>query len=244
LHKMIRCDIKKLSRGFDKIMLAVNIPTLTAFSALGIIYFAIIRRMNVPHDFFKLYITCFFLTFAYSFTVSLLTAIIANTRLSGHKKYTYIEILGEQMVISDYVHTSSDDSGRTHHRRMWVFDLSDVEQVTCNGRRVIVKGKARFFEAPARWLTYSSTESGKADFDYWWYSENGGKEVTQASIKDTYFYSERIAQRIIFCSEKQKQRVLRRQEFRQRMLDIAARRRTRKKPKERVFRGYEIERKF
>lgn len=244
MHKMIHSDGKKLSRGFDKLMLAVNIPSLTAVTALSIIYLLIIRRTKVPDDFFRLYITCFFVTCAYSFTVSVIVAVITNLRLSGHRKYTYIEILGEQMVISRYVRSSAGEKGLTIYRRLWVMDLSNVEQVTCTGRRVIVKGKARYFEAPASWLDYSCTESGRAEFDYHWYDEYGGEEVSAASFPDSFFYAERVAQRIIFCSEKQKRREIRRKEFRQRMLEIAAQRRARKKPKERVFRGYEIERKF
>ena len=60
MHKMIHSDKQKLSRGFDKLMLAVNIPSLTAVTALSIIYLLIIRRTGVPNDFFRLYITCFF----------------------------------------------------------------------------------------------------------------------------------------------------------------------------------------
>ncbi|MGN1100838.1 MAG: hypothetical protein ACI4RG_01505 [Huintestinicola sp.] len=244
MHKMIHSDKQKLSHGFDKIMLAVNVPSLTAVTALSIIYLLILRRTGVPDDFFKLYITCFFITCAYSFTVSVIVAVIANLRLAGHMKYTYIEILGEQMVISRYVRSSAGEKGLTVYRRLWVMDLENVEQVTCTGRRVIIKGKARYFEAPAGWLDYSCTENGRAEFDYHWYDEYGGEEVSQASFPDSFFYAERVAQRIIFCSEKQKRREIRRREFRQRMLEIAARRRARKKPKERVFRGYEIERKF
>lgn len=241
---MIHSDEKKLSRGFDKLMLAVNIPSLTAVSALSIIYLIIIRRTAVPDDFFRLYITCFFVTCAYSFTVSVIVTVITNLRLKGHRNYTYIEILGEQMIISRYVRSSAGEKGLIAYRRLWVMNLSDVEQVTCTRNKVIVKGKARFFEAPAKWLDYSCTENGRAEFDYHWYDEYGGREVAQAAFPDSFFYAERIAQRIIFCSEKQKKREIRRREFRQHMLEIAARRRTRKKPKERVFRGYEIDRNF
>lgn len=243
MHKMIHCDVKKLSHGFDRLMFAVNIPSLTAMAALSMIYLLIIRR-GVPDDFFRLFIACFFITCAYSFAVSLLVMVISNLRLAGHKKYTYIEILGEQLVVSRYVRSSAGDNGLTAYRRLWVMDLGDVEQVTCRRDSVIIKGKARFFEEPAMWLDYECTENGRADFDYGWYNEYGGTTVTQAAFPDSFFYAERIAQRIIFCSEKQKKREIRRREFRQRMLEIAAQRRTRKKPKERVFRGYEIERNF
>ncbi|MBQ5331701.1 MAG: hypothetical protein J6K92_00350 [Oscillospiraceae bacterium] len=244
MHKMFRCDNKKLSRGFDKIMLAVNIPSLTAIAALSIIYLLIIKRVSVPDDFFRLFITCFFFTCAYSFAVSVIVAVIANLRLTGHRKYTYIEIAGEQLVISRYVYTSSGDRGLTDFRRLWVMNLSDVEQVTCTRSRIIIQGKGRFFEAPAEWLDYSAGNSGKIDFDYWWYDEYGGSEVSSASFPDSFFYAENIAQRIILHSERQKKREIRKSEFRKRMLEIAAQRRTRKKPKERVFRGYEIERNF
>ena len=244
MHKIFHSDGKKLSRGFDKIMLAVNIPSLTAMAALSIIYLLIIRRVSVPDDFFRLFITCFFITCAYSFTVSVIVAVIANLRLRGHRKYTYIEIAGEQLVISRYVYTSSGDRGFTDFRRLWVMNLSDVEQVTCTRSRIIIQGKGRFFEAPAEWLDYSAGSSGKIDFDYWWYDEYGGSAVSSASFPDSFFYAEHIAQRIILHSERQKKREIRRNELRARRLQIAAQRRARKKPKERVFRGYEIERNF
>ncbi len=245
MHKMFHSSKKLIGRRFDRIMLWAALPAAAA--ALILVVISLMIRYSgggVPD---KLYVTIFaalYCTAAYAFVVSLIYGIIAGRKLEGHEKYSYIEILGQDMVVSEYTGSARIDGELMHYRRLWVMNLSDVEQVTCTRTRFKISGRARKFEQRADRLDYVSDDFGHIDFDNWQLN-SGGEEVTRIDIRDNYFYAESIARRIIYCSEKQKQREIRRAEFRQRMLEIArSGRKTRKKPKERVFRGYEIERNF
>lgn len=245
MHKMIRSSGRIIGRRFDRILFAFNIPSLTVAAALLIISRLIMARMEIPDGFYGIYFAAVYIAVAYSFAVTLVITVNANMRLRGHEKYTYMEIFDSQMVVSEYVSTVYFQGKFHDYRRLWVINLADIEQVTCTRSRIVIKSKARLIEQRADWLEYSE-EDGRISFDYWWYNDYGGELVETAEFADNYFYAERAAQRIIFCSQKQKEREVRRSEFRKRMLEIAGRSRTerRKKPKERVFRGYEIERKF
>lgn len=245
MHKMIRSSQRRIGRRYDRILFAFNIPSLTVAAALLIISRLIMARMEIPDGFYEIYFGAVYIAVAYSFAVTLAVTVRANMRLRGHGKYTYMEIFESQMIVSEYVSTVFFGGKFHDYRRLWIINLSDIEQVTCTRNKVIIKSKARFMEQRADWLDYSE-EDGKVSFDFWWYDDYGGEKVETVEFADNYFYVERAAQRIIFCSQKQKEREIRRSEFRKRMLEIAGRSRTerRKKPKERVFRGYEIERKF
>ena len=243
MHKMIRCDMRKISRRYDLMLAAANIPSATAAAVLVIISQLIISNTRVPDDFYKLFSAVLYAAAAYAFAVTLVITVNANIKLRGHRKYTYMEFTGDQLIVSEFI-SSAVLYGQLHdYIRIYVINLADVEQVTCTRSKVIIKSAARRIEQRSDWLEYTC-EEGRACFSYWWYNENGGDKVNSVEFADNYHYAERAAQRIIFCSQKLKERELRRAEFRRRMLEIAGRKRTRKKPKERVFRGYEIERKF
>lgn len=245
MHKMIRSAERSISARFRKALIAFNIPSAASAVVLIVTSLVIIPNMSVPGELYKMFFAMLYITAAYSFAVTLIISIIATLRLRGHEKYTYMEILGEQMVVSEYAQTVFNDRELTDYRRLWVFNLSDVEQVKCTRTKVIIKAKARKMEQRADWLSYTADEMGRAVFDYRWFNFGGSEDVDSIEIRDNYFYAERAAQRIIFCSERQREREFRREEFRRRMLEIAGRpRKGRRKKKERVFRGYEIERKF
>ncbi len=245
MHKLIRCSERKISRRYNLLLLALNIPSITAAAVLAVISLLIIRNFYIPDELFGIFFTVLYCASLYSFAVTLMISAVATVKINGHKKYTYMEILGEQMIVSEYTSTVYEHDGFVDYRRIWLINLADVEQVTCTRNKIIIKGAARRIEQRADWLEYSSDELGRVDFDYWWYNDNGGDSIHSVEFKDNYTYAERAAQRIIFCSAKQKDYQLRRDEFRKRMLEIAGRKnKGRKKKKERIFRGYEIERKF
>lgn len=245
MHKLIKCDLRKIGRRYDILLLGLNIPSITAAAVLLIVSRLILIKMEAPSDFYEIFFGVLYAAAAYAFLVTLAVTIFANRRIGGSKRNTYIEILGEQLILSEYISTAVIDGKKYDYKRLWIINLADISEVVCTRNKITVKGKARRIEERADCLGYTE-QSGRAVFDYWWYTENGGSIFKSAEIKDDYFYAERIAQRIIFCSERQKKREIQRAEFRRRMLEIAGRRGTnrRKKPKERVFRGYEIERKF
>lgn len=245
MHKLIKCDLRKIGRKYDLLMLAVNIPSIAAALVLLCVSRLVIIPLKAPADFYKIFFGILYAAALYAFAVTAAAAIAANKKINGCKRNTYIEILGTQLILSEYISTAVIYGEKYDYKRLWIINLADISEVVCTKNKIIVKGRARRIEERSDRLAYAE-ESGRAAFDYWWYSENGGEILMSAEIKDDYFYSERIAQRIIFCSERQKKREIQRAEFRRRMLEIAGRKGAgrKKKPRERVFRGYEIERKF
>lgn len=242
---MIRASSRVISRRYSKLIMLLNIPSVTMAGALWVISALVLENMDAPAEVYRIFAGVLYLTAAYAFLTTLLVTAAQNRSLRGHGKYTYIEILGEQMIVSEYVSSVWGADGVIDYKRLWVVPLSEVEQVTCTERKMIIKAKARFIEDRADWLCYTPDGQGRADFDHWYFSR-GGRQVEQIEIRDNYFYAEAAARRIIFDSEKQKARELRRDEFRRRMLEVAARNKPgrRRRKKERVFRGYDIERKF
>lgn len=248
MHKMIRCDSKSLDRHYDKLIFLFNLPSLSLAAALFLVNKLVMSNMAVPDELYRAFFLVLLIAAAYSFTATLLLSVRSTLQLRGNKKYTYIEIIGQQLVISRYLSTVYESRKLHDYRRISLMELADVEEVDCIKNRVIIKGKARHIEGRADWLDYEITDAGRIDFDYWWFNDNGGTVTDNTEFRDVYFYIERIAQRIIFCSEKQKAREIRREEFRRRMLEAAGKSREnrRKKSAKRVFRGYEpeMERRF
>lgn len=244
MHKMIRTDSRIISRRYNRLMPALNLPSLAAAAVLLVFSLLIIPNLSVSSEIYVIFFKVLYIACAYSFAVTFIIALIANRKINGHRKYSYIEILEQELVVSEYAGTANINGKKVDYCRRWVMKLSDVSEIICGRKTIRIKGRARAMEQRADWLCYSDDGNGKAVFDYWWYNEGGSKEVNEIEIKDNYLYAERAAQRILFCSEKQKVREIKRAEFRRRMLEIAGSKKQRRKKKERVFRGYEIERKF
>ncbi|MCM1578328.1 MAG: hypothetical protein NC078_05970 [Ruminococcus sp.] len=243
---MIHSDQRKIARRYNKLLLLLNIPSVTMGSALTIVSLLIIGKMEAPPELYRMFYGVLYVTLMYALGVTAAVTAAMNRSLRGHRLYSYIEILGEQMIVSEYVSSARNNGELTDYKRIWVVKLADVEQVTCTERKMIIKTKARFIEDRADWLCYCDDGQGRADFDHWYFN-NGGKLVDRVEIRDNYFYAEAAARRIIFSSERQKVREMQRDEFRRRMKEIAARNKPgkgRRRSKERVFRGYDIDRKF
>lgn len=247
---MIHSSKKIISRRFGRLMLVLNIPSITAAVILIFISFAVIKNNQIPEKIYSYYLFAAYAAAAYSFIVTLAVSIFADRCIKGHEKYTYIEITGPQMILSEYTGTANIDGELVDYRRIYLIDLAKVNEVKCTRSRMIVNSDVRRIEQRADWLDYTIDDYGKVDFDFWWFNSGGGEKRQSADIRDNYVFAERIAQRIIFCSEREKAAVIRREEFRRKMLEIAEQTRKakeakrKKKPAERVFRGYEIKRHF
>lgn len=245
-HKMIRCSRKIIGARYDKAMLLLNIPTITAACTMAVISFLIIRNMSVPETFYRFFFGFLYGAVLYGFLTCFVVTVLQNRSLRGHGCYTYMELLGEQMIASEYIGSVYSLQGATDYIRLWVIRLADVEQITVTDKKITIKAKARLIEERADRLTYTADSVGRVEFDYGWFDNVGGKAVDSVELCNNYFYAERAAQRIIFSSRQQKRVEFDREAFRRRMLEIAEGKRKPRlgKKKERIFRGYEIERKF
>lgn len=222
MHKLFHINEKKLAFRFDRMQLILNIPVFAAAAALLIIVNVVMRLMSAPVEFYRAVIYALFFVTAYSFIVALLITIISTNSIRANKKYSFIEITGGSIVFSQHEKTVRTDKGKKEYVKMWVMKLSDVEDVSASGSFLVIKGKARFFCLPEDWLTYTVNENGSIEFEHWWNDSYGGEIVHTIKIKDNYTFGERILRRILLCAEKQKITEQRREEFRRRMLTIAA----------------------
>lgn len=182
----------------------------------------VMRIVTTP---LQLYRAVFYVTnvfTAYSFVVCLVSSLAATYSINGHKKHTYIEIFSDVIVFSQFDKTvKGSDNKYTDYIKLWVMNLSDVEDAYSDRGMLFVKGKARFFSMPQEFLKYSIDENGRIVFEHWWNNSYGGEDVQLVKVKDYYTLGERILQRIIFCAKKRRISEQRMAEFRERLLSIA-----------------------
>lgn len=222
MHKIFHINEKKLAFRYNKAQLILNIPVFAAAIALLIIVNVIMRLMTAPIELYRAVIYAAFFITSYSFAVALYIAAASTHSAAANKKYSFIEITGSSIVFSQHEKTVRIRGGKKEYVKMWVMKLIDVEDVCTSGSCLVIKGKARFFCLPEDFLRYSVNENGEISFERWWNDSYGGSIVHIVKIRDNYTFGERILQRIIFCAEKQKINEKRREEFRIRMLSIAA----------------------
>ncbi|MGN0691396.1 MAG: hypothetical protein ACI4K7_03500 [Oscillospiraceae bacterium] len=222
MHKLFHINEKKLAYRFDRTQLILNIPVFAAAAALLVIVNVVMRLLSAPMELYRAVIYAVFFITAYSFIVALFITVISTGSIRANKKYSFIEITGGSIVFSQHEKTVRTRKGKKEYVKMWVMRLSDVEDVGTSGSCLVIKGKARYFCLPEDWLKYSVNENGSIEFERWWNDSYGGQIVHSVKIKDNYTFGERILRRILLCAEKQKITEQRREEFRRRMLTIAA----------------------
>ncbi|MGN0666174.1 MAG: hypothetical protein ACI4KF_06570 [Huintestinicola sp.] len=251
MHKLIHADKKRIAQSYKRLLFLLNLPSAAVGLSLVIIVNVVLRDADVPITIYRVLFYALYAAVVISFIATLTVSVAETLSLRGHGSDTYIEIFDSEMIVSRYSGTGLDNGKLCSYKDLWVIDLNDIENVTCTRNKMIITSKARYFYGKSEWLGYEQGENGDPDFDFWWYNENGGQIIQKVEFKDVYTYSDRIAQRIIFCAEKYKQKQLRRQEFRQRMLEIAGRTKKagqglepRYKRSERVFRSGTIGRNF
>lgn len=224
MHKLIRADMLRMQRRWSKLILLANLPSAAVAAAVLIINLIVLP--NAPASVCIIYETVFkalYIACAYSFTVTLILSAAETVSLGGHERSTYIELFESQLIVSRHVCTRIEKGRAVYYKQLWIVNLDDVEEVVCTGSSITIKARARYFNQRSDWLECECGPDGRLHFDRWWYDNNGGKAVTTVSFRDDYTYSDNIARRIILRSRKYKAKQQRRSEFRQRMLEIAAR---------------------
>ncbi len=222
VRRMIRVSEKRLAARYSRRIFLASIPALTVLISLlaVVVVFVIYLDADVPQE---VYLTIFYAAYAstaYGAVVCLIGSIMEDILIKAHRENTYIQISGSVMVVSQHSRSAYIDGKWVHYKKMWVIDLADVENVECIRNHLTIKTKARYFHEDASWISYHKTDDG-ISFDRWWYNENGGKNVDSVDITDFYTFGDRIADHIDHCAGKSRQRELRRQAFRNEMLEIA-----------------------
>lgn len=221
MKKTFHINEKRLVSVFNRRLFLANIPSMSLMLALlVIVIISVTADMNIPSVIYKSIFYGTYFCVAYSFIVCIIGGIFADTAIKSHKQHTSIEISDSLLIVSELCQSVRCDGKLRHYKKLWIIDLNDVESTEYVKNYIIIHGKARYFYQDADWLGFERTENG-VDFDNWWYNSNGGEIVHTVEIHDYYTDGERIAERIIFCSNKIAERTRRREEYRRQMLEIA-----------------------
>lgn len=224
MKKTFHVNEKILAAKYNRRLFLVNLPSISLIiSLLAIVLIFYVfgdGKVSIPDVIHSYVFYGTYFCVLYSFIVCLFGSILSEILIKAHKKHTYIEISDSSLVVSEHFQTVFCDGKFRSFKKLWIIDLKDVKNVECLQKSIVITAKARYFNENADWLGYVRTENG-VDFDNWWYNCNGGKEVHSVEIHDFYTNSERIAGRILLCSDKIIERTKQREEYRRRMLEIA-----------------------
>ena len=221
MKKTFRVNEKKLSLRYNKQLFIVNIPAISIALTLLIISTVIFPHISQPTIVICIAFYALNGTVAFSFVTCLIGSVKASIRINAHKQNTYIEILNSDMVVSQHMQTMFRGGKRVHYKKLWVIRLNDIKDASyCKGT-ITINAPARLFYQNTEWLKYKCGDSG-INFDHWWYNENGGISVQTVEFVDYYTYGEAVVKRILYCSNKYKQKEERYLRFREEMLNIAA----------------------
>lgn len=221
MKKLFCVNEKRILRKYNLRIFALNLPSIAVSVSLLMIVLIFKPQNEVPEVMYKAIFYGLYCCTAYSFVTVLAGSVISDILIKAHKAHTFIEIADSRMVVSQHTQTVYTEGKFVNYKKLWVIELNEVESVTCIKNHIIINGRARYFNERADRLSYQSTSKG-IDFDNWWYNANGGEITNEIEVTDFYTYGPRIAQRISYCVGKIKEREKRHNEYRQKMLAIAA----------------------
>lgn len=207
-----------LKNRYNGRIFLLNIPSLATACTLAAM--SVASDGTEPLLYYRFIFGITTMIIAYSFFTVLIGSYISYKRLKFNSVYTYIDVVGEYLAVSEFTNAKWHNGKFNVYKKLWIAKLSDIEDVYYYDRDLVVLGPARLFEEPADWLEYSRGRT-KPEFHKWWYNENGGKNVHSIEIRNKFSNPERII-RVIenSCGTMQKKEQKRR-EYREHMLKIA-----------------------
>lgn len=222
MRKMIRVNEKRLTAKYNRRIFLAALPAVSMAVSLLVVVLLFVTGLDkeLPQEMYRTIFYVAYAACAYGFVVCLIGSAAAEILIRAHREHTYIHISGSVMVVSQHTRAVYQDGRWVHYKKMWVIKLADVTNVECIRNHLTINAEARYFNEDARWLGYSETEDG-ISFDRWWYDVNGGRTVGTVEVTDFYTYGDRIARHIDHCANKIRERNLRRERFRQEMMEIA-----------------------
>ncbi len=224
MKKIFNIHSKRVSMKYNRTIFLLNLPSIGGLISFAIIvllfYVWNISGTQLPPIILYCILIGSYCCILYSFFVCLIGFITAKILLNAHEKHTYIEIDDIHLVVSKHTQTVFEKGKFKSYKKMWIFDLNDIDEVEYYKKHIIIYGKARYFHENTDFLSYTKTEKG-IEFSHWWYDKNGGKEVNIVEVPDFYSYGDRIIKKIMRSSTRIKERTDRRQKFHKKMLYIA-----------------------
>ncbi len=222
MRKMIRVNEKRLAAKYNRRIFLAALPAVSVLISLltVVLIFVVGLKDSIPQEIYRTVFYAAYGSVAYGFVVCLIGSFTEEILLRAHREHTYIRIAESVMIVSQHARTVYRGGKWIHYKKMWVIKLADIQDIECIRNHITIIADARYFNEDASWLGYSETDNGIA-FDRWWYDCNGGRSVKKIEITDFYTYGERIVRHIKQCSEKVRERDMRRERFRMEMLEIA-----------------------
>ncbi len=224
MKKKFNIHSKRVAMKYNRIIFLLNLPSIGGLISFALIVFMFYvwndsKEALPPIILFCILIGTYF-CILYSFFVCLIGFFMAKILLESHEKHTYIEIDDIHLVVSAHTQTVLQKGKWQSYKKMWIFNLNDIDEVEYYKKHIIIYGKARYFHENTDFLNYTKTENG-IEFSHWWYNKNGGKTVNIVEVSDFYKYGDRIIKKIMRSSNRIKERTDRRQKFHKKMLYIA-----------------------
>ena len=218
MTKKFFANKKLLKNRYNSRIFMLNIPTVSTGLTL-----AMVVLFSKGEETIKYYNLIFGLTsliLIYSFVIVGIGSYISAKRIKYNCKDTFIDVVGEYLVVSEFTDARFNRGKMQEYKRLWTIKLSAIEDVYYYDRDIVIMGKGRLIEEQADWLNYSVGRDGP-DFEKWWYNENGGKTVHSIELRNKFKYPERIVRVIEHSSGVMRKKEEKRREYREHMLKIA-----------------------
>lgn len=143
-----------------------------------------------------------------------------NHLIKCHKKNTYIELIGEYIVISIHGQTVFG-LHRKYYKHLYLMKLSDLTGVSIHKHKIKINGKIRSYYDKSDRLRYNYTDN-KFSFDEWWYDYNCAEELDTITISDVFLSPARLLHSIRNVSAIEKTRAEKHRKFHEKMMALAS----------------------
>lgn len=222
MTKQFHVKKKKLLARYNRRILVLNIlPIAFVLMLLFMAYFPPETLNIIPY--YRFYFLFLTVCMGYSFVTVLAGSLIANSRFKGHMKHSFVEIENGSLIVSRYTQSVFRDGKFIDYKKLWVIDLTKVEDIYYYKGTVIVTAPARCFHEESDWLGFTKSRKG-IQFDRWWYDMNGGVLLNGVEIPNDFASGQRIARTIENATGIMRRKEEKRRAFRERMLAIAEKR--------------------
>lgn len=136
-----------------------------------------------------------------------------------HKKNTFIELLGEYIVISIH-HQTVLGLHMKYYKKLYLMKLSDLTSVSIKKHRIIIKGTIKGYYDKAERLRYNYVDN-TFKFDEWWYDYNCSENLSQIVITDVFESPARLLHSIRNVSAIEKARAEKHRQYHEKMMALA-----------------------
>ena len=122
---------------------------LASLAIVTLFHIIEIDQLDIPKVLYSTMFYTLYFSLVYSFIVCLIGSIASDILLKAHTEHTYIEIADSLLVISQHDQTVYTEGKLRSHKKLWIIDLKQVEEVECIKNHIIITAPARYFNENA-----------------------------------------------------------------------------------------------